>query len=69
MIKVVKIGGNVIDNDKALTEFVKRFVALEGPKVLVHGGGKLATRLSEQLNIPTTMIDGRRVTDRQTLDV
>jgi acetylglutamate kinase len=69
MIKVVKIGGNVIDNEAALAQFVVDFAALEGPKVLVHGGGKLATRLAEKLEIPTTMIDGRRVTDRQTLDV
>lgn len=69
MIKVVKIGGNVIDNEAALTRFAADFAALEGPKILVHGGGKLATRLAEKLEIPTTMIDGRRVTDRQTLDV
>ena len=69
MIKVVKIGGNVIDNEAALASFVADFAALEGPKILVHGGGKLATRLAEKLEIQTTMIDGRRVTDAQTLDV
>lgn len=69
MIKVVKIGGNVIDNEAALERFVADFAAMEGPKILVHGGGKLATRLAEKLEIPTTMIDGRRVTDRDTLDV
>ncbi len=69
MIKVVKIGGNVIDNEAALTRFAADFAAIEGSKILVHGGGKLATRLAEKLEIPTTMIDGRRVTDRQTLDV
>lgn len=69
MIKVVKIGGNVIDNEAALERFVADFAAIEGQKVLVHGGGKLATRLAEKLEIPTTMIDGRRVTDSQTLDV
>ena len=69
MIKVVKIGGNVIDNEAALKQFVVDFAALEGEKILVHGGGKLATRLAEKLEIPTTMIDGRRVTDAQTLDV
>ena len=69
MVKVVKIGGNVIDNQAALTRFVKDFAAMTGPKILIHGGGKLATRLAEQLEIPTTMIDGRRVTDAQTLDV
>ena len=59
----------MIDNEAALAQFVVDFAALEGSKVLVHGGGKLATRLAEKLEIPTTMIDGRRVTDAQTLDV
>ena len=64
MIKVVKIGGNVIDNEAALERFVADFAALEGEKVLVHGGGKLATRLAEKLEIPTIvsmnpiMVDG-----------
>lgn len=69
MIKVVKIGGNVIDDTAALERFLAKFSALEGPKMLIHGGGKLATRLSAQLGIKTQMIDGRRVTDRETLDV
>lgn len=69
MIKVVKIGGNVIDSEESLSSFVSDFASIEGPKVLVHGGGKLATRLAERLDIPTTMIDGRRVTDSDTLDV
>ena len=68
-INVVKIGGNVIDNAEALARFIDDFAKLEAPKILIHGGGKLATRLSEKLEIPTQMIDGRRVTDRQTLDV
>ena len=69
MVKVVKIGGNVIDNEAALARFATDFAKIKGPKILVHGGGKLATRLAEKLEIPTTMIDGRRVTDAQTLDV
>ena len=69
MITVVKIGGNVVDNPEALSRFVDDFAALEGPKILVHGGGKEATRLSARLDIPTTMIEGRRVTTRETLDV
>lgn len=68
-INVVKIGGNVIDNAEALARFIDDFAKLEAPKILIHGGGKLATRLSEKLEIETKMIDGRRVTDRQTLDV
>ena len=68
-IKVIKIGGNVIDDPVALKSFVKDFAALPGMKVLVHGGGKEATRLSTKLGIETQMINGRRVTDRATLDV
>ncbi|MFI3317751.1 MAG: acetylglutamate kinase [Rikenellaceae bacterium] len=68
-ITVVKIGGNVIDSPEALEEFVKNFAALPSPKILVHGGGKIATRLAKQMNVETTMIDGRRVTDKPMLDI
>ncbi len=68
-IKLVKIGGNVVDNPEAFGAFIADFARLAGPKILVHGGGKEATRLSSALGIETTMIDGRRVTDRETLDV
>ncbi|MBD5174682.1 MAG: acetylglutamate kinase [Bacteroidales bacterium] len=68
-ITVVKIGGNIVDSPEALAQFVSDFAALTGPKILVHGGGKEATRLSTRLEIPTTMIEGRRVTSRETLDV
>lgn len=69
MVTVVKIGGNVVDNPQALEAFLRDFASMPGLKVLVHGGGKEATRLAKALDIPTTMIDGRRVTDRATLDV
>ncbi len=69
MINVYKIGGNVIDNAEALDAFLKDFAQLPSPKVLIHGGGKLATRLSGRLGIETHMVDGRRITDRETLDV
>ena len=68
-ITVVKIGGNVIDNPAALERFVERFAALPGAKILVHGGGKLATRLAERLELEVRMVDGRRITDKGTLDV
>ncbi|WP_179351388.1 acetylglutamate kinase [Winogradskyella vidalii] len=68
-LKVIKIGGNIIDNDVALSSFLKEFSTLEGPKVLVHGGGKLATKLAKQMNVPVTMLEGRRVTDSDTLDI
>ena len=68
-ITVVKIGGNVIDNEAALARFVEDFAQLPSPKILIHGGGKLATRLAAKLEVPTTMIEGRRVTDAATLDI
>lgn len=69
MINVVKIGGNVIDNPEALSAFLKDFAALEGRKILVHGGGKEASRMSEGMGIKANMIEGRRVTDAATLDI
>ena len=68
-LEIVKIGGNVIDNPEKLGLFLNDFSKLAGNKILVHGGGKEATRLSSALGIQTTQIDGRRVTDRATLDV
>ncbi len=68
-LTVVKIGGNVIDNAEALDAFVHDFACLSSPKILVHGGGKLATHLSQRLGIETRMVQGRRITDRETLDV
>lgn len=69
VLTVVKIGGNVVDNPTALQRFVSDFAALPMPKILIHGGGKEATRLSSALGIETIMLNGRRVTSRQTLDV
>lgn len=66
---LVKIGGNVIDNPDACAAFLKVFAQLEGPKILVHGGGKIATQTAAQLGIETQMVDGRRLTDRPMLDV
>lgn len=68
-IKVIKIGGNVVDNPEALERFVVDFANTPGHKILVHGGGVEATRLSARLNIETRMIEGRRVTDADTLEV
>jgi acetylglutamate kinase len=68
-VTVVKVGGNVIDHEADLNEFLSQFSKIPGPKVLVHGGGKLATELSERLGIPQKLVDGRRVTDAATLQV
>ncbi len=69
MTTVVKIGGNVVDNPAALEKFCSDFAAMPGEKILVHGGGALASRLQKALGIEPRMIDGRRVTDAQTLKV
>lgn len=68
-LHVIKIGGNVIDNSENLYHFLKDFTALPGYKILVHGGGKIATQLSEQLGIEPKLVDGRRITDIETLRV
>ena len=68
-LTVVKIGGNVIDNSNACAAFLQAFAQLEGPKILVHGGGKIATLTAAQLGIETQMVEGRRLTDRPMLDV
>ncbi len=69
MINVVKIGGNVVDNPAALEQFLDLFTSISGPKVLVHGGGKIATKISAALGIETQMVEGRRVTDEETIKV
>ena len=68
-ISVVKIGGNVIENSKVLQSFLSGFAKLEGPKVLVHGGGKKASQWADRLGIPVQMIEGRRITDSETLEL
>ncbi|WP_460217841.1 acetylglutamate kinase [Psychroserpens sp. MEBiC05023] len=68
-LKVIKIGGNIIDNSQALNVFLSQFAQLEGPKLLVHGGGKLATQLANRMNTPVKMNEGRRITDEDTLDI
>lgn len=66
---IIKIGGNVIDNSENLYHFLKDFTALDGHKILVHGGGKVATTISEQMGIEAHLVDGRRITDIETLRV
>ena len=66
---VIKIGGNIIDDAHKLSAFLEAFSAIPGRKILVHGGGKLATRMAEQLGIPQQMVDGRRITDAETLKI
>ncbi len=66
---IIKIGGNVIDNSENLHYFLKDFSSLQGPRILIHGGGKMATQLSHTMGINPNMVDGRRITDAETLRV
>lgn len=66
---IVKIGGNIIDDENKLASFLKDFASINAKKILVHGGGKLATKLAEQMDIPQQIIDGRRITDAETLKI
>lgn len=69
MIRVVKIGGNVVDNPELLREFVKDFSAMPGMKILVHGGGVMASQMQKEMGLAPVMIEGRRVTDEAALKV
>lgn len=66
---IVKIGGNIIDDPGKLRSFLTDFAQLNALKILVHGGGKIATEVASKLGITTQMIDGRRMTDQAMLDV
>jgi len=68
-LTIVKIGGNIIDSKKNLHSFLEKFNTIKGSKILVHGGGKVATDMSAQLGIKAQMVNGRRITDIQTLDI
>lgn len=66
---IIKIGGNIIDDEKKLSSFLEDFASIPDQKILVHGGGKLATAMAEQLKIPQKVVDGRRITDAETLKI
>jgi len=66
---IIKIGGNIIDDAAKLASFLQSFAQLKGKKILIHGGGKLATKLAEDMKVPQQMVDGRRITDAETLKI
>ena len=68
-LKIVKIGGNIINNEERLISLLKDFSQITGPKILVHGGGKKATEMAASLGLESKMIDGRRVTDAANLEI
>lgn len=69
VLNIVKIGGNIIEKEDDLQAFITAFAKLPEPKILVHGGGKLATQMANELGIEVKMTQGRRITDAETLDV
>ena len=69
MIRVIKIGGNVVDNPALLKEFARNFAAMPGMKILVHGGGVMASQMQKEMGMTPVMVEGRRVTDEDTLKV
>ena len=68
-LNVIKVGGGIVEDCKALEHLIDTFSAIEGPKVLVHGGGRTATDVAAKLGIESKMVGGRRITDAQTLKV
>lgn len=68
-LTIVKVGGKIVENEQALAQLVHDFSAIEGHKILVHGGGRTATDIAGHLGIPTQMVNGRRVTDADMLQV
>ncbi len=66
---IIKIGGNVLDNPTQLDLFLKNFASIKEPKILIHGGGKIATKIGDQLGIESNYLNGRRITDAATLDL
>lgn len=68
-LNIIKIGGNVINNEVALSSFLTHFSNLDGLKILVHGGGKKATEVANKLQLEPKMIGGRRITDADNLEV
>ncbi len=68
-ITVIKVGGKIVEERESLDNLLNRFAAIEGYKVLIHGGGRSATKMAERLGIESKMVDGRRITDLETLKV
>ena len=68
-ITVIKVGGKIVEEKESLDNLLDRFSAIEGCKILIHGGGRSATRIAEALGVESKMINGRRVTDSETLKV
>jgi acetylglutamate kinase len=68
-LTIIKVGGKIVEEDDTLRLLLSDFTKIEGAKILVHGGGRLATKLADQLGIESKMVEGRRITDAETLRI
>ena len=68
-LTVIKVGGKIVEEEVTLLKLLDDFATIDGYKVLVHGGGRSATKLATQLGIESKMVNGRRITDAETLKV
>lgn len=68
-LTIIKVGGKIVENSESLNALLKDFAAVEGKKLLVHGGGRSATQMAARLGVETKMVDGRRITDEAMLEV
>lgn len=68
-LTIIKVGGKIVEEESSLKKLLADFADIEGHKILVHGGGRSATKLAEQLGIESRMVNGRRITDAETLKV
>lgn len=68
-LTIIKVGGKIVEEEASLNQLLHNFTAIEGHKVLVHGGGRSATKMASQLGIESQMVNGRRITDAETLKV
>lgn len=68
-LTIIKVGGKIVEEEQSLNQLLKDFAQIQGNKILVHGGGRSATKLAERLGIESRMVNGRRITDKETLEV
>ncbi len=68
-LTIIKVGGKIVEEEDSLKQLLHDFSKIEGFKILVHGGGRSATKIAERLGIESTMVDGRRITDKATLEI
>ncbi len=68
-LTVIKVGGKIVEEEESLKQLLDDFARIEGHKILVHGGGRSATKIAERLGIQSNMVDGRRITDAATLQI